>query len=68
MDCCDNENSLKGGKTKMDKKTLLWILIALLIISAVYVIFFRGSVSGDVIDAGKTAGQVAYSGGMVGGC
>jgi len=67
MDCCNNENSLKGGKTKMDKRTLLGILIALLIISAVYVIFFRGSVSGDVIDAGKTTGQAAYSG-MVGGC
>ena len=51
----------------MNNKTLLWILIALLVISVVYIVFFRGSISGDTIAAGNTAGQVAYSG-MVGGC
>ena len=34
---------------KMENKTLLWILIALLVISVIYVTFFRGLGTGQVV-------------------
>ncbi len=68
-DCCDNneDNSTKGGKMKIDlKKIILWIIIAILAIAVIYVLFFKGSASGNVI---SSTGQAAQSyGGMVGGC
>ena len=51
----------------MDKKVILWIIIAILVIAVIYITFFRGGSTGSVISAGQSAGQVASSG-MVGGC
>ena len=52
----------------MDKKTILWIIIAILAVAVLYVVFFKGSGTGSAIQsAGQAAGQVASSG-MVGGC
>ena len=54
----------------MDKKLILWIVIAILVLAVIDVVFFRSSPTGGVISAGQSAGQVAKSsyGGMVGGC
>jgi len=53
----------------MDKKTMLWIVIALLAIAFVYITFFKGSGTGQAVSAAQTAGQVVKSSsGMVGGC
>lgn len=50
----------------MDKKTILWIIIAILAIAVLYIVFFKGSGTGQAV---STAGQAAQSyGGMVGGC
>ncbi len=52
----------------IDKKTILWIIIAVLAIAVLYVVFFRGSgTTGQVVQSAQTVGQVASSG-MVGGC
>ena len=71
-DCCKpgkqgtNDNALKGGNMDI-KRIIMWVVIAILIIAVVYVTFFKGGSSGNVISAGQAAGQVASSG-MVGGC
>ncbi len=67
-DCCSptsTKEEMKGGK--MDKKIILWIIIALLVIGVIYVTFFKGGSTANVVNAANTAGQVASSG-MVGGC
>jgi len=67
-DCCSSTSTkekMKGGK--MDKKIILWIVIALLVIAVIYVTFFRGGSTGSAISGVQSAGQVASSG-MVGGC
>lgn len=51
---------------KLDRNTLLWIIITILLILVVYVVFFQGSASSSAIS--PTAGQVASASGMVGGC
>ena len=51
----------------MERKVILWIIIAILIIATVYVVFFKGSGTGAVVQSAQSAGQVASSG-MVGGC
>ena len=55
---------------KMDRKVILWIIIAILIIAVVYVVFLRGGSTGQVVQTAQSAGQVASqaSSGMVGGC
>ncbi len=50
----------------MDKKTILWIIIAILAILTIYVLFFQGSSSSTVVTAGQSAGQASSA--MVGGC
>ncbi len=56
-------------KMKIDRNTLLWIIIAILAILVIYVVFFQGSSSQGALSAGQSAGQAAASyGGMVGGC
>ena len=74
MDCCNKDEKneyktenkeMKGGK--MDKKVILWIIIAILIIAVVYIVFFNGGNTGNVVTTAQSAGQVASSG-MVGGC
>ena len=52
----------------MERKVILWIIIAILIIATVYVEFFKGGSTGQVVQTAQTAGQVASSSGMVGGC
>ena len=58
-----------GGKMKIkiNKNTLLWVLIGVLAVLVIYTLFFRGMMGG--ISLGRNAGQAAsaYSG-MVGGC
>ena len=49
------------------KKTILWVVVGVLTLLAIYTTFFSGSVSSNIIPAGSAAGQVASSG-MVGGC
>ena len=52
----------------MDKKTILWVIIAILAVAVLYVTFFKGAGTGQAIQsAGQAASQVASSG-MVGGC
>lgn len=80
MDCCSSPTSSSGkindktqknksdGGKKMDKKSIvLWVIIGILAILVLYVLFFKGSSTGNVVSAGQAAGQVASSG-MVGGC
>lgn len=77
MDCCSvsSNNEVKGGRIsdtkkgnfKMDKKVILWIVIAILVLAVVYVTFFRGGSTGSAISGAQSAGQVVSSG-MVGGC
>jgi len=67
MDCCTTENkkiSQNGGK--MDKKTILWIIIAILIVAVIYIVFIKAPASGT----GQVVSSVAQSAGsgMVGGC
>ncbi len=54
----------------MDRKTILWIIIILLILALLYVVFFQGPVSQTALSAGQSAGQQAAGsyGGMVGDC
>ena len=78
MDCCSTspDKEMKGGRisdvkkgNQMDKKIILWIIIAILVVAVIYITFFRGGSTGSVINAAQSAGQVASSGsGMVGGC
>lgn len=66
-DCCTPNENKKDG-IKMNRRTILWIVIAILAILVIYVFFFTGS-SGNVASATQTSGQVANTyGGMVGGC
>jgi len=51
----------------MDKKVILWIVIAILVVATVYIAFFKGGSTGSAISTVQSAGQAASSG-MVGGC
>ena len=77
MDCCKTKDKdgcckdikLKGGKNKfkMEKKTLLWVVIGVMFLAVLFLTF---KVSGNA-GAAQTTGQVAksvVSSGMVGGC
>ncbi len=56
----------KQGKFKMDKRVILWIIIALLAIGVIYVVFFKDTSTAQAI---ASSGQAARSSsGMVGGC
>ncbi len=58
----------KGGKFKVDKRIILWIIIAILAIGVIYVVFFRDTTVGQAIaSAGQQAARSSSSG-MVGGC
>ena len=75
MDCCNtnkkklnNSEKLKGGKTtKMERKTLLWIVIGILFLAVLFLTFKVGvgGVAGNVVQSAVAAPS---SGGMVGGC
>ena len=68
-DGCCKDTKLKGGKSKfkMEKKTLLWVVIGVMFLAVLFLTF---KVSGNA-GAAQTTGQVAksvVSSGMVGGC
>lgn len=82
MDCCNikqdtkkenRKESVKGGKsmTEINKKTMLWILIGILVIATIFLTFKASSIGDGVAQAtasvAKTAASTASSG-MVGGC
>ena len=70
--CCNNYNLKKGGKKfKMEKKTMLWIVIGVLFVGALFLTFQAGATGNVVAAQGavKTVAAVAQSSsGMVGGC
>jgi len=72
MDCCNNKNQksseeMKGGDREMNQKTIMWIVIAILFIVALFLVFRAGAVgSSGTVQAAKSAAS-SY-GGMVGGC
>ena len=82
MDCCGNakqtkkeskEESVKGGKSMADinKKTLLWIVIAVLVIATLFLTFKASSIGTEAAQATASAARTAAStasSGMVGGC
>lgn len=51
----------------MDKKTIIWMVIGLLFVVALFLSFNAGLSSGTLQAAGSAAQGSAY-GGMVGGC
>ncbi len=66
-------NQMKGGKSmvEIDKKTMLWIIIGILLIATIF-LTFKASAIGTApaqatASAVKTAASTASSG-MVGGC
>ena len=70
MECCNTSEKSKtsGNGGKMDnKKIVLWVIIAALVIAVIYMTTSTGSIAGQ---AAKDAGQQAVqsAGGMVGGC
>lgn len=74
MDCCNAENDMKGGKSiKMDRKIMMWGIIAILFIATLFLVFKAGT-TGNVVaaqsagSAVKSAATSAASSGMVGGC
>ncbi len=76
IDCCAskseskdiNENkNLKGGK--MDKKMIMWIAIAVLVIAVIFLTLKAPASTANVASsAGQAAAGQAASSGMVGGC
>jgi len=82
MDCCgfnnkkqkeNKEESMKGGKSmvEINKKTMLWIVIGILVIATIFLTFKASSIGIGSAQAtalaAKTAASTASSG-MVGGC
>ena len=82
MDCCKNtkqtkkenkEESMKGGKSmaEINKKTMLWIVIGILVIATIFLTFKASSIGAGAAQATASAAKTAVStasGGMVGGC
>ena len=82
MDCCNTkqntkkenrEESMKGGKsmTEINKKTMLWIIIGILVIATIFLTFKASSIGTGAAQAAASAAKTAASttsNGMVGGC
>ena len=75
MDCCGTKNQnygeVKGGKFRMERRIVLWVVIGFLFLAALFLIFKAGS--GGSIETAKAAGlavksAASSSAGMVGGC
>ena len=75
MDCCtskqenksvDENEKLKGGK--MDKKIIMWIIIAILVIAVIFITIKTTNLgaTGQVVSSASQA--ASSSSGMVGGC
>jgi len=69
--CCDGlkKTQMKGGNSKMESKTILWAVIGIIFLLAVYMVFQAGS-GGAVSSAGSSVSSAAStaSSQMVGGC
>ena len=61
------EHKKKEITLKIDKRFVLWVIIAILAIAVIYVVFFKDATTTQAI---ASAGQAARSSssGMVGGC
>ena len=82
MDCCNTkqntkkenkEEIVKGGKSmaKINKKTMLWIVIGVLLIATIFLTFKASSIGTGAAQATASAARTAAStasSGMVGGC
>ncbi len=76
-DCCKRferqKEDLKGGnkKAKMERKTMMWIIIGILVIATIFLTIKASSIGSGAVQATgaivKTAVS-APSSGMVGGC
>ena len=67
--CCDGlkKNQMKGGNSKMESKTILWAVIGVIFLVALYFVFQAGSgaaISGISPDSAASTASNA----MVGGC
>jgi len=79
MDCCGNSerleenvnlNKMKGGKNIiMEKRIVMWVVIAALFLAVLYLTFKAGNPSaGTATNVAQAAGNAVSSSGMVGGC
>ena len=82
MDCCNTkqntkkenkEESMKGGKrmVEINKKTMLWIVIGILVIATIFLTFKASSIGTGAAQTTASATRTAVStasSGMVGGC
>lgn len=75
MDCCHTENksngNVKGGKMEISKNTIMWIIIAVLLVATLFLTFKTSSIGSSTSTAqaaGLAAKSAASSSGMVGGC
>jgi len=57
---------MKGGKIKMNSRTMLWIVIGLLFVVALFLTFKSGTTAS--VETVKAAASSASSSAMVGGC
>lgn len=82
MDCCNTkqntrkenrEENVKGGKSmaNINKKTMLWIVIGILVIATIFLTFKASSIGTEAAQATASAAKTALStasSSMVGGC
>lgn len=72
MDCCeehsDHQDNKKINGGKMDKKTIMWVVIGVLFLVALYLIFQLGSGSIAAQSVAPATKPAVSSSGMVGGC
>ncbi len=64
-----SKNQMKGGNFKMESKTILWVVIGIIFLFALYFVFQAGS-GAATQSIGSAAGSAAStaSSQMVGGC
>lgn len=60
-------DNMKGGKAKMNKKVLLWVVIGALFLVVLYLVFAAGTGSSAAVQGAGSAVQSSSSS-MVGGC
>ena len=77
MDCCntketkqEKEENMKGGKSmEINKKTMLWIVIGLLVLATIFLTLKASSIGAvQSVASGVQAVASTTSSGMVGGC
>ena len=73
MDCCKTTKSLnenqkvKGGIKKMNKRIVLWAIIGILFLAVLYLTFKTGASDVSTVETAAVASRSAASQ-MVGGC